>query len=153
MKPLNKSLLYICGFIFFPLALSAAESQASTREHTLPAYEVVDVALPIPVKLVVPRVSGRLGGYQVRMIFNINADGRTTNIHKEVHSPEQEVNDLGETMKMAIRSWHFEPARDKDGNAIAIKLALPVKVVKNGGNAHEYASLAFAKPIFLAREN
>lgn len=149
MKTLTGTLLFVCGLTLFPLIVSAAKAPT----HLLPEYTVQDLTLPIPDKVVAPRVNGQFAGQKVRMQLTVGTDGRATKISQKGISPDQQTNDLAATMQMVLRQWQFKPAMDKQGNAVAVKVILPVEVVKAKGNAKEYATIALAKPIFLARVN
>ena len=53
--------------------------------------------------------------------------------------------------KAVLKRWEFEPARDAQNNAVAVKVVLPVKAVSAGkGNAHRYAVVTLGTPTFVA---
>jgi len=135
MKPLIRYSLYALALIIVPLALAAAKVKTSKPVYRLPEYKVEDLTFPIPLKVVVPRVGRSLVGHEVSMVFDVAANGRTSNITQASISPEQATNDLAAAMKMVLRKWEFEPAQNEYGIFIAVKVSLPVQVVRSGGNA------------------
>ena len=141
MKKTIKNTLIIITILSAPLATFAAKKDRSKPEYQLEEYKLEDLTLPVPTKVVVPRVSGRLLGHEVRMSFEIGTDGRAYNIRQQGISPDQRTNDLVATMKIALRYWKFEAALDNHGNAIAVKVIMPVKVVKKGNQTAALASI------------
>ena len=146
MKNTLKIIILAIALISAPFATFAANNATVKPEHQLPEYKVEDLSLPIPVKVVAPRVSGRLFGHEVRMLFNVSADGRPTNIRQQGISPDQMTNDLVAAMTMVLYRWEFEPALDNNGNAIAVNVIMPVQVVKKGANYTALASLTLDIP-------
>ena len=53
-------------------------------------------------------------------------------------------------MRAVLPYWRFEPALDEDGNAISVKVALPVRIVKKDEHGVSQASIALAKPTILS---
>jgi hypothetical protein len=141
MKNTVKNTLITIAIIIAPLAAFAAKESTPKSEYQLPEYKVEDLTLPVPVKVVVPRIGGRLLGHEVRMKFEISAEGRAYNIGQQGISPDQRTNDLVAAMKMVLLSWEFEPALNNSGNAVAVKVIMPVQVVKKGNKTTALASL------------
>lgn len=141
MKNIPKKALIIFALLSAPLSALAAKKDTSKPEYQLQEYRLEDLTIPIPSKVEVPRVSGRLLGHKVRMSFEVRADGRAHNIRQQGISPDQGTNDLAATMKIALLSWEFEPALDNHGNAIAVKVIMPVHVVKKGNRTTALTSI------------
>ena len=151
MKIVTKTLLCVCGLALLPLVLSAAKDQKAMPEYKLQEYRHVDLTLPIPEKVVMPRLRGEFVGHTVRMKLTVGADGRVYNIAQKPRTFDEVTNSLAVVMKSSLKQWEFEPALDKAGNPIAVKIILPVEVVKAKRNTQTYTALALSKPILIAR--
>ena len=109
MKHSSRNLLIAVAIIVVPFVTFADKEGTSKPEYNLPVYKVEDVTLPVPSKIVVPRLGGMHVGSQVRMNFEITTDGIARNIHQEGISFDQRTNDLAATMELILRNWEFEP--------------------------------------------
>lgn len=140
------------------LACSAVLADESNKrdlpEFQLPSYDVdsfnLDITPPVVKEAVVPRLRTNLSGVKVTVTFHIGKDGFIHTIRDNASYYDDRANYVATVMAQTLRSWNFEPALDKDGNPVAIKVRLPVEIVKRSGNAHEYASLGLKKPVILA---
>lgn len=123
-------------------------------EFQFPSYDVdsfnLDITPPVVKEAVVPRLRTNLSGVKVSVTFHIGKDGFIHTIRDDASYYDDRANYVAIVMAQTLRSWKFEPALDKDGNPVAIKVRLPVEIVKRSGNAHEYASLGLKKPVILA---
>jgi hypothetical protein len=139
------------------LGLSSSLQAAEENTPELPPFEVkphlqlLDLTMPTPVKVVVPRLRNNLRGTEVRLTFYVGTDGEAYSINYDGSPFDDRRNQVGEAMRRMVKYWEFEPAMDKQGRAIVVKVALPVRVVAPGtGNAETYASLTLDSPVLLA---
>ena len=143
--------------IIVTLGLTSSLQAAEDDTPELPPLEVkphlqmLDLTMPAPLKVVVPRLRNNLRGTEVRLTFYVGTDGEAYSINHDSSPFDDRKNQVGEAMRRIVKYWEFEPAMDKQGNAIAVKVALPVRVVAPGtGNADKYASLSLDSPVLLA---
>ena len=148
MKTLTKTLVTLLAYTLIPLALSAANEQATTPEHDLPEYQVKDMSLPIPVKIVEPRLRSNLFGEQVKMYFTVTDKGQAIAIRTGTRSLYGR--ELAIALTKVLPKWEFEPARDKNGIAVKVKVCLPVTAVRKDSPAGYAVSLALGKPALVA---
>ena len=153
MKNIIKSILVSIAILGAPFTAFSAQKDAEKKVFDLPTYKVEDTTLPIPVKVVAPPVGGRLVGTEVRMTFSISVDGLTHNIRQQGITPDQESNDLVAAMTMVLLNWEFEPAKNKNGLPVAVKVVLPVKVIRKVKAGSTYASLDWGKLELIRRTN
>lgn len=78
------------------------------------------------------------------MLFAITAKGLPVDIHAEGLAWGCE--DLASAMTSALRKWTFVPARDSEGRAITVQVAMPVRVVRNAGAGQAIASVNLESP-------
>jgi len=135
--------------------LDAATSNGDLPEFHLPSFDVdvfgKELTLPIPVKVLAPRVHKGLSGTEVTMTFNISESGKVILIDDDASPYDNEKFELACLMYRQLRTWKFEPARDEDGNAVAVKVELPVKVVARGDVAQtQLASISVKRPVIVA---
>ena len=83
-------------------------------------------SVPVPTKIVQPVVSARQVGKAVLLQFTVTKEGKPTNIQTVDFQPEDAV--LAERISRALRSWEFAPALGSDGQAVAMKVTMPIKV-------------------------
>ena len=124
-------------------------------DFELPSYQVealkLDIQLPVPVKSVVPRLRPNLAGTEVVMSFSVDENGKTYAINDNARAFDDRQKQLASAMGLLLRSWRFEPAQDKNGKAVAVRMAMPIKVVLNGESSKQgYARLKVAKPTLTA---
>ena len=141
MKTQVTKILIALVVISSAVAGFAATPGLTEKAYQLPKYTVEDLTLPVPSKIVSPRLGGNLVGRKVRMSLNISADGRATGISQIGISPDQATNDLAATMKVVLRHWKFDPALNNFGRPVAVKVILPVEVVKKNKKPTLVASL------------
>jgi len=135
--------------------LDAATSNGDLPEFHLPSFDVdvfgKEMTLPVPVKVLAPRVHKGLNGTEVTMTFNISETGKVILIDDDASPFDDEKFELACLMYRKLRTWKFEPARDEDGNPIAVKVELPVIVVATGDvSKTELASISVKRPVIVA---
>lgn len=142
--------------LLFALTLNLSAKTQNDLDRTegnyeLPRYAVKDITMPIPTKMVAPKINRQTSGREVEMIFRIGADGRPQCIYSNGNdSQKSHFRSLESAMRAVLPYWRFEPALDKDGNAISVKVALPVRIVNKDKEGVSYASIALAKPTILS---
>ena len=137
------------------IGVAEAKSNGDIPEFHLPSFDVdalgVDLTYPIPQKTDPPRVHKGLNGTEVTMTFYISESGKVTLVDDDASPYNNEEFELACLMHRQLRSWRFDPARDDEGNAIAVKVSLPVKVVANGDvPKSQLASLSLKRPVIVA---
>ena len=147
MKTLSKTLLCVCGLALFPLVLSAAKP-----EYKLPKYTVQDIAeLPKPVEAPIPVMLSGLAGASFDLKFTVDEQGRAT--HIRTAKPlfclglfNDKERDFAVQMMQVVPCWKFAPALDANGNAVSVKVRMPVKVIKRAGEPLAVVSLMLDTP-------
>lgn len=141
MKNTLKNTIIAIALISAPLATFAASEKA----YDLPVYKIEDIAsLPEPTKSSIPSVKAQFIGMNLKVKFTVTADGKPQNVRLE--KPLSSYSDV-ERMSFAnrlqeyVKTWKFEPAIDMAGNAIAVKVIMPVQVIKKGAGTTAVASL------------
>lgn len=141
-----KITLLSIAIISAPLASFVAnEDMSKSNRIDLPEYTVEEIiSLPQPVHYPVPSVSKRLVGTTVKLRFTVNEKGRPEGVRLEKYLSNyryESVINFASQLKANVSNWKFEPAQDKNGNAIVVKVIMPVHVVKKGGKTSALASL------------
>ncbi len=118
--------------LFFSALLFAGfGAQAHATALTLPHDEAAQLwsALPKPVKVVrFHNIPQRFADAIVQVEMTIDAEGRPRDIRGKKPLPS----DLASRVVPALSQWTFTPARDKDGNPVAIRVVLPLRLVNVG---------------------
>jgi hypothetical protein len=130
----------------------------STDLPVLPGYDVMgqwlehNLSPPHPVVYNAPRMPERMAGTKVRMLFNINQDGTVSGIKSEANLFDYKECWLSSRMQAKLKTWQFEPARNKDNRKpVRVKVALPVVVVDQDDRKTDgYACIGMRQPILLA---
>lgn len=150
MKTLTKKKLIVSLIVLtlVPFAVNAANEQSNSPDYQLPTYKVEDMTLPVPTKIVAPRLGFEQLGQEIKMVFTVTAKGRAVKIHSS--NSFSDTRNLASTMSAVLKYWEFEPARDENGIPVSVKVALPVKVVKSGERSSQTTGLALAKPSIIA---
>jgi hypothetical protein len=131
----------IIGIFFILLAtrltnLAVEETPVEEPIVDLPSYEFVEViSLPKPRRSPVPKANKELVGLTVNLRFTVNEKGDPENIRLEKPLSSYADNDkmtfASQTME-AIGKWRFHPALDSNDKPLAVKVKMPVRVVKYG---------------------
>ena len=128
-----------------PLATFAATKDTSKAAYDLPTYTIEDIAsLPEPTKHSIPSVKSDYIGLSLKVKFTVTAEGRAESVRLDrplTSYSDVEKMTFANRMKDAVETWKFEPAYDNAGNAITVKVVMPVKVVKKAGKATALAAL------------
>ncbi|MEX0324691.1 MAG: hypothetical protein AB3N33_01250 [Puniceicoccaceae bacterium] len=106
----------------------------------------------VPTKVKAPSVPNRFIGTRIHMYFWIEKDGRVSHIRSDASSLDVDESCVSAAMREALNYWQFEPARRLDtGEAVKIKVALPVEIVEPGnGNSNKYAAISLKDMPLLA---
>ena len=154
MKALHKWMSLILGICLVIGSLGAAEEKTASQDpdYVLKEYEVLDITLPVADKIVTPRVPHYAVGAKVTMLFSVTDKGVPINIRAK-GIPLHDAADLASSMSFALRGWRFKPALDKGGYPIAVKVALPVRVVRKVESSQAIASIGFGNLELIRRIN
>ena len=145
MKNTFETILIALLIVSVPVAAFAAKEEASKPAYNLPTYTIEDIAsLPQPTKNPIPSVKTDYIGLSLKVKFTVNEKGRPESVRLD--RPLTSYSDVDKMtfanrMKEAVETWQFDPAYDHAGNAIAVKVIMPVQVVKKGKNPVAVASL------------
>lgn len=107
--------------------LSSLAASAMTLEQFYIASCRKDPGIPVPIEVVSPRVGPEYEGTTVNLTFIVDEAGKPTDI--EVKSAQDYM--VGLFVSEAVSQWRFKPAIS-NGVAVAKRVALPVKIVKQG---------------------
>ena len=150
MKNTLKNTLLSIVIIAAPLASFAAEEESSKKAYNLPTYTIEDIAsLPEPTKNPIPTVKAKYVGLNLKVKFTVSASGRPENVRLEkplISYSDVDKMTFASQMQNRVKKWKFEPAIDKAGNPIAVKVIMPVQVIKKGANYSAVASLVLDTP-------
>ena len=132
IMPMNtKSKIVLClGLLLAPLALMAKSPETAYVESYHGRTDI-----PVPVSVVMPEVSSRFAGHEVKVEFVVDTAGKPTLIASDTPSADSE---LVAAVLSAVEQWQFAPAL-ADGKAVARKVVLPVKIVDGFGSASRFA--------------
>jgi len=142
-------------FLLGGLGMAQAKSNADIPEFHLPSFDVdaigIDLTQPIPLKADPPAVHEGLKGTEVTMTFYISESGRVTQVEDDSSPYNNEEFELACLMHRQLRTWKFDPARDVEGNAVAVKVIMPVMVIEKGElRKSELASISVKRPAIVA---
>ena len=154
MKALNKWISLALGICLVSSSVGAAQETPASEEpdYVLKKYEVLDITLPVVEKIVTPPVPSHTIGAKVTMLFSVTDKGIPINIRAKGW-PLHAAADLSATMQTILRSWRFKPALDEGGYPIAVKVALPVEVVRKKEASQAIASIDFGNLELIRRIN
>ena len=145
--PFKYSLLIIASLSAPWLAFANEESPADEPQYDLPTYEFVDViSLPKPTSSPMPKAKSHLVGTKLKLKFTVNEKGRAENVRLEKplssYSNVERMTFANQALEM-VAKWRFKPALDANDNPVAVKVVMPVRVVKYGKVYRALASLDF----------
>jgi outer membrane biosynthesis protein TonB len=118
MKTVSK-LILITGLLAAPLALSAKSLETAYVESFRGRSD-----MPVPTKVVTPRVASEYAGTSVSLAFIVDESGTP----QDIIVPEATPAELAKTLTAALSKWKFEPLV-RDGKAIRTKVVLPMLIV------------------------
>lgn len=119
------------GLLLAPFALMAKTPEAAYVESYHGRTDI-----PVPVSVVMPEVSSRFAGHEVKVEFVVNTAGKPTLIASETPSANKE---LVAAVLSAVEQWQFAPAL-ADGKPVARKVVLPVKIVEDIDRLSRFAA-------------
>ncbi len=119
------------GLLLAPFALMAKTPEAAYVESYHGRTDI-----PVPVSVVMPEVSSRFAGHEVKVEFVVDATGKPTLIASETPSADKE---LVAAVLSAVEQWQFAPAL-AEGKPVARKVVLPVRIVDDLGTVTRFAA-------------
>ena len=145
-----KDAILTIAIISAPFAIFAVQKDASKKAYNLPTYTIEDIAaLPQPTYNPIPSIKSQFVGLNLKVKFTVNADGTPESVR--LAKPLSSYSDVerltfASRIQEQVKNWQFEPAIDTNGNAIEVKVIMPVQVVKKGANYTALASLILDTP-------
>ncbi|HEU5079500.1 MAG TPA: hypothetical protein VFT72_09810 [Opitutaceae bacterium] len=112
------------------LVLAKSTSAATPRSELVlvPADQAQNECAQLPSILETVRFRGvpaRFNDTTVQVLMTIDEDG----LPRDIKGLEPLPLDLASSLVPSIERWKFNPALDKDGKPIALRVVLPVKLV------------------------
>lgn len=108
----------------------------SAQAHPHSDADVTDhqaiIQAPVPIKIIHPGISPAQVGKVVNVRFDLDANGKTSNVESTDANPTDTL--LTARVIRAMRSWEFEPARNASGEAIAVTVEMPIVVDRIGNS-------------------
>lgn len=120
MKAVNKLAVLLSLGSLAPFA-----AMAKTPEQAYIDANRSTNGAPVPVAVVSPHVSSDYVGATVELEFIVDSKGQATDFSVK-SSPDST---LAAEVVAAVKQWQFAPAQ-RDGSAVAAKVALPVHIVE-----------------------
>lgn len=108
------------------LGVFALTAQAHPHDETDAADTNANIQAPVPIKVIHPGVTPAQVGKVVNVRFALDENGKPSHIESADATPEDAL--LTERVIRAMRSWEFEPARNADGDAVAVNVEMPIVV-------------------------
>ncbi|OHE80129.1 MAG: hypothetical protein A3G75_04435 [Verrucomicrobia bacterium RIFCSPLOWO2_12_FULL_64_8] len=121
MKNINM-LLRLAGLLAFGAIAALAKDAANVRAYIESDNGRTDI--PVPVKIVEPRVAAEQAGQTVEVEFVVDTAGEPQNVRLLGATDD----DVGLAVCNAVKYWRFAPARP-NGEPVAMKVMLPVVIV------------------------
>ena len=119
------------------------------NRHNLPTYTVEEIAkLPQATHNPMPGIKGSLVGLKLKVNFTVNEQGRVMNVRVITPPATQSdvhIQSFASQLENKMRYWKFDPAFDTQDNPVAVKLQMPLHVVKEGRKPSLVASLTLQK--------
>ena len=90
---------------------------------------------------------------KLELAFTVTEKGRAQNVRVVKptitrFSGDVELKSIASRMVFSVRGWKFEPALDQNDQAVAVKVRLPIHIVKGeGGKTKALASLVLDKDV------
>ncbi len=151
MKHVTKlSALAACLLLIAAPFASAQSQEEPLRSYTLPNFTVEGVSDPELQSYVTPRIPSYLIGSNITLYYTINEEGKVQSVRSNASITEK---DLDAIMTKALRKWQFAPATNSSGDAVAIKVAMPVEVVAYGTTSNAYASISIKGMTLAAKSS
>ena len=164
MDPLSKSIssgrawgAALLGIILMWGMVPFAAAEDTDNVPELPSIEVRglwldhNLTMPVAVKAPAPKLPTRMTGTKVRMTFRIDKMGNARVFRSDANPFDDNERNLTAMMRSVLPNWKFTPSYNKEGQAVEVRVALPVKAVSSGrGNADHYARIILEEPVLLA---
>lgn len=107
------------------LGVTAVTAQAHPHESTDVANDS-GIQAPVPIKVIHPGVDSDQVGKVVNVRFAVDVNGETSRVESLDAYPKDAI--LTDRVVRALRSWEFEPARDVNGNPVAVTVEMPIVI-------------------------
>jgi TonB family protein len=117
------------------LGLTAVAASASTLEESYLRTCNKDPGVPVPLTVVSPSVSSEYNGAVVQLEFVVDAKGKPAEF--SIKTTPDDV--LATAVVAAVKQWRFQPA-EVDGQPVARKVMLPVRIVDPAASGERYAA-------------
>lgn len=130
MKNVNKLAVLLSLIALLSPALRAKSPEAIYLERCRK-----DAGMPVPIVVVTPRVPVGFAGQTVSFEFLVDASGKTS----AFVAPSSTDIVLVEAVVDALKQWEFKPATS-NGVAVAMKVALPIRIVDEPASGSRYAA-------------
>ena len=121
MQAVSKLAVLLSLVALAPVAASAMTNEQAYLESCRKVPGV-----PVPVSVVTPTVGSGFIGVTVQLEFIVDATGKPVDV--SVKSVAD--NTLATAVVNAVKQWRFTPA-EKNGQPVATKVVLPVKIVED----------------------
>lgn len=139
MNHVSKITAVVAFFLIAAIPSTLAQSsEEPLQTYILPSFTVDGVADPELQSYITPRVPSALIGSKLTMYYTISAKG---SVHGISSSGAISQRDLATIMTDALREWHFTPAVDNNGKAVAIRVAMPVEIMAQDSTSNAYVSI------------
>lgn len=122
----------IASMVLGSASISFAESKTSNIK------QYIDTSSLQVMELVAPRVTSYHYGSEVTMEFTVHADGSVSDIKRGKVNFDRARIQLAIKMTRALEKWRFSPALDSSGNAIPVRVQMPVVVTSRGISMGDY---------------
>lgn len=106
-------------------AVPAAVALPSLDQSYLDTYRG-QTGIPVPVSVVRPAVSLDYVGSEVELVFDVDERGRPNHITSRTSASSELVSKL----TAAVSRWEFVPRRGENGEPVATKVLLPVRITQ-----------------------
>lgn len=107
------------------LGVTALTAQAHPHDST-DAADQSNIQAPVPIKVIHPGVDASQVGQVVNVRFALDVYGKPSHVESADSHPKDAI--LADRVVRALRSWEFEPARDENGNAVAVTVEMPIVI-------------------------
>jgi TonB family protein len=131
MKAVSKIVILLSTGVLSTVAAWAANASEQAYLDTCRK----DSAVPVPYAVVAPTVGPEYNGAVVQLEFVVGKDGKPSEFAIK-GTPDDA---LAQTVVEAVKLWRFLPAQI-DGQPVAKKCSLPVKVVGEPAPGDRYAA-------------
>jgi TonB family protein len=121
MNKLTKSVIFGLSI----LGVTAVTAQAHPHDST-EAADQSGLQAPVPIKVIQPGVDASQVGQVVNVRFALDENGKPSHVESADAYPKDAL--LADRVIRALRSWEFEPARDENGNPVAVMVEMPIVI-------------------------